>query len=310
MSVIALGRGDVPAQWMGGEAFGWPGVAERLRVAPWRAFGIPPALLRAARALTPYHEVFAHWLLPCGYPLGWYARRRGRCSRLEVWAHGADVRLLSRSPRAARHVLRALLGVEASFVFVSNALRDELCGSLDGVTAQALLAASRIEAAPIDVPPRSALSDPRTPPLAAYVLWVGRDTPDKRLDLALAAAARTGATLVVIGSARVGLGLLPRQETLRWIAHASALVVTSVAEGAPTVVREARALEVPVIAFPCGDLPERAQHDRGISLVETQADLERAMRSALGEHRDQEPGSEGNGAEEDQRHGKARTPLR
>lgn len=280
MSVIALGHGGAGASWMGGDAFGWPGVFERLRVAPWRVTGIAPALVRSARALAPFPQVIAHWLVPCGYPLGIYARRAGCCEELEVWAHGTDVRLLTRSPLVARHVIQALLKVEASLVFVSESLLDDLTSVLDAPIARALRTLSRIEAAPIDVPARNSLSDPRDNPLENYLIWVGRDTPDKRLGLAIDAAKQCNAPLVVIGSKR-GLGVLPRLETLRWMAHARALVSTSIAEGAPTVVREARALGVPVIAFACGDLRERARHDRGITLVETGADLQREMRSAL-----------------------------
>jgi glycosyltransferase involved in cell wall biosynthesis len=70
-------------------------------------------------------------------------------------------------------------------------------------------------------------------------------------------------------------GRLPRSEALAWIANASALVSTSRVEGAPTVVREARALGVPVVAFPAGDLAKLAQLDRGIHLVHDQSALER-----------------------------------
>lgn len=297
---------------MGGSAFGWPGVGERLRAAPGRAFGIPPALLRSGRELASFQEVVAHWLVPCGYPLGVHARRAGRCQKLEVWAHGADVRLLTRLPLLARRAIRSLLGVEASFVFVSQGLLDDLSQVLDPSTARQLQERSRIEPAPIDVPARATLSDPRTQ-AGSYLVWVGRDTPGKRLDLAIETARRANVRLVVVGSDR-GLGVLPRNETLRWIAHARALVVTSIAEGAPTVVREARALDVPVIAFPCGDLRARARADRGITLVETEADLQRAMTaadaSALGEHADEEARREWDGAEEDERHREAGSALR
>jgi teichuronic acid biosynthesis glycosyltransferase TuaC len=51
------------------------------------------------------------------------------------------------------------------------------------------------------------------------------------------------------------------------MAAADVLVSASREEGAPTVVREARALGVPVVAVPCGDLATWAAADPGIALV-------------------------------------------
>lgn len=63
------------------------------------------------------------------------------------------------------------------------------------------------------------------------------------------------------------LGQLPRNETLKWIGAADALVSASRHEGAPTVVREARALGVPVVAAAAGDLLEWAKSDPGLHVV-------------------------------------------
>ena len=55
---------------------------------------------------------------------------------------------------------------------------------------------------------------------------------------------------------------------LRWIAAADVLVSASAHEGAPSVVREARALGVPVVAVSAGDLAQWAERDAGLLLVD------------------------------------------
>jgi len=62
-------------------------------------------------------------------------------------------------------------------------------------------------------------------------------------------------------------GQLPRPEALRWIAAADLLISASAHEGAPSVVREARALGVPVVAVAAGDLADWAKADPGLLLV-------------------------------------------
>jgi glycosyltransferase involved in cell wall biosynthesis len=56
-------------------------------------------------------------------------------------------------------------------------------------------------------------------------------------------------------------------DALAWISCADYLVSASRLEGAPTAVREARALGVPVVAAPSGDLMEWARTDAGIEIL-------------------------------------------
>ena len=109
----------------------------------------------------------------------------------------------------------------------------------------------------------------------------------KRVDLAIREAARHRAALTVIGDGplRAELealasafeprarftGQLPRGDALALIADAHKLVHLSEAEGAPTVIREARALGVPVLATPVGDVARWAAKDPGIEIFRPSA---------------------------------------
>lgn len=73
-------------------------------------------------------------------------------------------------------------------------------------------------------------------------------------------------------------GQLDRAEALAWIAASRVLVHPSRAEAAPTVVREARALGVPVVATAVGDIAEWAKRDPGILIADPQ---EEALASAI-----------------------------
>jgi teichuronic acid biosynthesis glycosyltransferase TuaC len=268
---------------VGGEAlFGWPGAWARMKESPARLLHAPGFVLRARMLVRELRaakrsQLVAHWALPSAWPVA-----AGCSEPLEVVSHGADVRLLLGLPRRARTaIVRRLLSKNTTWVFVSVALREELMGGLDASLGAMLQARSRVEQAPIDVPPRDALLAPALPQgleSERYAIWVGRDVPSKRLDLAVEAAELAHVPLVLVGASRAfgssqvrSLGHLPRHDTLSLIAHAGVLLSTSAAEGAPTAVREARALGVPVVACEAGDLERWAELDPGISLVAPEA---------------------------------------
>lgn len=261
-------QGEVDVHWVGAGAFGWPGVAARVREAPGRLAGVPWALARAARALQGFDRLVAHWAVPCAVPCALFTG-----APLEVWLHGGDVRLLAGRPWLARAVGRALVRRDAALVFVASQLRSALLAAVDPPLAQALARRSRIEPAPIEVPTRDDL--PRLPEVGdgPYAVWVGRMVPSKAPALAVQACREARLPLVMVGDGPAAppaapgltqLGLRPRREALRAIAHATLLISTSSEEGAPTVVREARALGVPVVALPAGDLVAWAARDEGI----------------------------------------------
>lgn len=275
----------------GGALFGWPGAAARAREAPWRLLAGAPfaaGVARRLRGLAPIDRAVAHWIVPCAWPLMLAVPR----APLEVRAHGADVRLLLRAPRAAREaIIASLLARDASFAFAARALLDALAAALPPALAAALAAAARVEPPAIDLPDlpdvrRRARALRRGLALAPgerLAVVACRLIPTKRVDLAIAAAATASppARLVVVGDgpARPRLerlaappavqftGALPRREALAWIAAADALLHPSSVEAAPTVIREARALGVPVVACDAGDAASWAADDPGIVIA-------------------------------------------
>lgn len=273
--------GGETVHWLGDRgAFGWPGALARLKEQPTRWLGVAEFCARARSALrrhAPFTRVQAHFLLPSAWPI---ALGVDASIPLELIGHGSDVRLFCRLPRALRHqITRAWLGRRATLRVTS----EELACALRAAHPE-LSATLRVEASPIDVDQvptrrvaRSALGIAETQSLA---LIVARLVPEKRVALALHALSLVDelATVVVgagpeLDSLRARFpsarftGYLPREQALRWIAAADVLVSASALEGAPSAVREARALGVPVVAVPAGDLTQWAKHDRGLFLV-------------------------------------------
>jgi glycosyltransferase involved in cell wall biosynthesis len=261
----------------GGSLFGAPGALVRARERPLRLLQLArfaPNVQRLLAALAPLDRTVAHFLVPA-YPLA-----LGATGALEVVLHGSDVRLVLGLPRfVARHVVRRLLERGASFRFVSHDLRSILAAALDGADRDRLMAASRVELPRIELGPRDGRRAASPEPH-----WVvcGRLVRSKRVDRAIVEAARRNVDLTVIGDGPMRgeletlasslrsrarfVGHVPRDEALALIARAHKLLHLSDAEGAPTVIREARALGVPVLATPVGDVPLWAQEDPGIEI--------------------------------------------
>jgi teichuronic acid biosynthesis glycosyltransferase TuaC len=221
-------------------------------------------------------RVVAHFIVPSAWPISSRSARR-----LEVVAHGSDVRLVARLPKPLRmRILGELLAAGARFRVVSRDLLDQLCS--DGPAE--LRGRCTVQPCAIDLGEVADRSEARArlgvPSDQRLVVVVGRLVRSKRVGVALSAATLMPATrVVVIGTGperhRLGArfpsvefcGKLPRSRTLRWIAAADAMLCASREEGAPTVVREARALGTPVVAAPSGDLTEWAAMDAGLSVI-------------------------------------------
>jgi glycosyltransferase involved in cell wall biosynthesis len=250
----------------------------RVRERPLRALGAIRFVFTAARHLSergPFDRVITHWLVPSAWPIALVSE-----APLEVVCHGSDVRLLERLPRlAARRIVAGLLQRGARFRFVSSDLRERLAKA----TYPEVGIVSRVEPSPIDLsraPSRQTARERlQIEPDTLLALVVGRLVPAKRADVALAAATLLPAEVVVIGdgpersplerrfpSAHF-VGQVPRDEALAWMAAADVLVTASRHEGASTVIREARALGVPVVTAPAGDVVAWAARDPEISVV-------------------------------------------
>jgi glycosyltransferase involved in cell wall biosynthesis len=306
-------RGALTIRWVGGgRAFGAPGAASRLRSEPLGAgvdairtsFTIRHEVSRALRTSTPT-EVVAHWLLPTVWP--WLASVPVSTA-LDAYAHGGDVRALVALPETARHAIVAtLLRRSRAIHFAAAHLRDALVASLERDLGASLVARSVLtlpEVGPLTRDPQVAASlrERLLATLGAeggdfIAVSMGRLVRAKRFDLALdAMRSHRRALLLVIGDgpargelerrardlgvAALFLGALARGEALAHLAAADVLVHPSEEEGAPTVVREARALGVPVLGCDAGDLAAWAKEDDGIRCVRRDpAEIQRALES-------------------------------
>ncbi len=256
----------------GGGAFGWPGVAARVRDRPSRLVAVGRWGMNARarlRSLGPFDRVVAHWAVPCAYPVAC-----GLGAPFDIVSHGGDVRALTRlPPPLARFVVARLLAGATTWRFVSTSLRDALAATLPPDQVARLASVAHVEPATIDLPDASV----RSAELRRHHgtggrplrVMVGRLVPGKRFDRALEAlAAEDGAKgrVVIVGDGpergrleaqgrALGLdvtfvGMTAREEALAWIGAADALVHASHAEGLSTVLREAAALGVPVHLVP------------------------------------------------------------
>lgn len=255
-----------------GGAFGWPGVAARLRENPLRSAEVARfiASTRAAIARGSFDRVVTHWALPSAWPCALGARFHGP---LEIVSHGADVRLLRALPGVTRRGIVERLLERGSWRFVSEALRDALATSLSPRLARDLRERSFVEPPALSIDAGvAALARARRDALGEGEVYVsaGRLVPSKRVGAAVDWVAQRARTvrdapqprLVVVGDGpererltrlaadlRVDarfVGATSRPEALAWIGAADALLFASRAEGLSTVLREAAALGVRV----------------------------------------------------------------
>lgn len=285
----------------GGSLFGWPGVATRARTNPLRllhAFSFSAAARARMASIGRVDRVIGHWIVPSGVPL-----LIDHSAPLEVVAHGGDVRLLCALAAPLRSaVVTALVERETRFRFVARASFETLCRALPSKLQGRLTEASYVEPAAIELPDVTTRVNEIRASMRAnrlgFVVAVGRLIEPKRCDLAIEAAALAKAPIVLVGDgpsradlehvARTAraratfVGLVSRTEALAWIAASSVLVHVSRAEAAPTVVREARALGVPVVATASGDLAAWARTDPGILLADASREaIAAAIRAAM-----------------------------
>jgi glycosyltransferase involved in cell wall biosynthesis len=269
----------------GGAAFGFPGALARLKAGPWRALSAATFVARARYWLSraPHPErLFAHFLLPCGVPIATGRPRVG--TQVEVVVHGSDARLYAASPARARAwIVGELLRHRASLRFVSTELMEVVLSGAASLQREALRPRCRVEPCAIDVPRELSRARARallgwsSEPLAVIVARLVRG---KRVHVALEACRRVPRLRAVVvgdGPERRELeraypeatfvGHVDRARALAWLAAADVLVSASRLEGAPTVVREARALGTAVVCLEAGDLRLWSESDPGIHVV-------------------------------------------
>jgi teichuronic acid biosynthesis glycosyltransferase TuaC len=274
---------DDGVRWVdAGDAFGWPGVTARVRERPLRLGGVARFVLGAVReldAIGDVDRVVAHFLLPSAFPVLAWSRLRAR--HVEVVAHGSDARLFARAPAVVRgHVARELTQRRARLRCTSEELETLLAGALGA----AFVGNIHVCPSPISVAGtpdrRSARALLRIAEDETLAVVVARLVASKRVDVALRAASLVGGLRAIVvgdGPLREALarefphvtfvGKLERDRALIHIAAADVVLSASLLEGSPTVVREARLLQTPVVALSAGDLPVRCRDDRGSIIV-------------------------------------------
>jgi len=243
--------------------------------------------LRRSLAGVRADHVVAHWLVPSAYPV---------VRADEIVCHGADVRALLAAPRPVRErIVTRTVRRAKSVRFVAAALRDALLAGCGDEAAALLLSRSVVLPPSVDVDEQEPLPDGAR--RSRYVVAAGRFVPEKRFDWAIAACHAAGSPLVLLGdgpeaprlraiAAHLGadvtfVGQVARPRALAWIAGAAALIHPSAVEAAPTVVLEARALGIVVVATPAGDVARWAARDEGLLIGEAPDDLARLLKRVL-----------------------------
>ncbi|HKY36820.1 MAG TPA: glycosyltransferase [Polyangiaceae bacterium] len=292
VTVLAPGR-DRPSLWgeqvvglPGSDAFGFPGALEKLKQRRRHVLGAARFVASASdwlRRAPTLDRAVAHFLLPCGVPIATRGLR-GRSTELEVVVHGSDARLFTRLPAVRGLLGRDLIRAGARLRFVSSELQKLVLQSLPVEQRAQLAIASRIEASPLDFQDVPAKVDARRQlqldPGSKLAVIVARLVPGKRAEIALEACRRVSSlTCYVIGDgpergrlsalfphARF-VGHVARPVALSYIAAADVLVSASLQEGAPSAIREARALGTPVVCLDAGDLRSWAADDPGLCIA-------------------------------------------
>jgi glycosyltransferase involved in cell wall biosynthesis len=269
----------------GGDAFGFPGAMAKLRQQPLRALAAGRFVVSAIdwlRGCNP-DRVLAHFLLPCGFPIATRGLR-GRATELELVVHGSDGRLFAQLPFGRDKIARELLDSGAQLRFVSSELRELVLRSVSPGLRLRLAERARVEPSPIDIEPAPQRAEARRllsiDAEVKLAVVVARLVASKRVHVALEACRRVPkleSYVIGDGPERARLqqqfpearfmGQVERTRALAYIAAADALVSASLDEGAPTVVREARALGTPVVCLAAGDLRKWAETDPGLSVV-------------------------------------------
>jgi glycosyltransferase involved in cell wall biosynthesis len=292
-----------PRSWQ--RTFYGAGVPDNLARDPRAWLGLAPfcaSLVWAARRRAPaWDAVISHWALPCALVAG---AVRASSPHIAV-LHSADIHWLAKLPARAAFAAR-IAGTADALWFVSEAQRARFLALLPARTQQphTLVSPMGIE------PPSTTTLEPaarehfrRSHGLQGFcVLLLGRLVPIKGIDVALAAAAEGGMTLLIAGEGPAHAELVKQAQRLRvrvrwlgnvlgadkqrWFQAADAFALPSRrmpdgrSEGLPCALLEALAHGLPVVASRLEGISELlAEHGLGRQLVP--ANDPAALRAAL-----------------------------
>ncbi len=224
----------------------------------------PGAVRRKLAEAEPYDVIHAHYVF-CGL-IALAARRPARGGRrapLVVTQHGIETQLGWTAP-LSRFVSRRADFTIATSPRVARALgmaNDARCGVIPcGVDTAVFRPVAQAAA-------RQALGLPAGDPI---ILFVGAPRPEKRIPLI-----REACVLVQQQAPAAQLVLVhdePRDRVALYMNAADVLVLASVAEGSPMVVREALACNLPVVSTDVGDVGELIRGLPGCHLAQPSAD--------------------------------------
>ncbi len=285
------------------QSFYGSGVPDNLRLAPWRGLGaLTFAGILAWRARTELSDcdaLLSSWCLPCG----WAASRIAEGRPHLCISHATDLRWLGQIP-GGRPVARQIAAGSTAMWFLSESHRADffrIAGlPADSMTTQ--IGAMPCERAEAPVRSRAELQQALGLDKPS-LLFLGRLVPIKGVDLLLHAAAGLEPKVVLHiagdGPERARLTALAAQLGVDarfegWVAGArkqallhacDALVVPSRrGDGLPTVLAEARAHALPIVATRVGAIPSYLGADPNARLVrpESPAALRRAIGQLMG----------------------------
>lgn len=253
---------------------GGPGLVASLRRRPWLAPPLFASMVRALRREAKTADlVHANWLAGAAV-----ARFAGK--PFVVTLHGSgtagrfsDLALAERSPG----LVRRLLGPASAVIAVSPVLAEAMRSA--GI--------ANVHEIPygVEIPAATSAEDD-----APTVLFAGRLSPEKRIDIV--AAATDGLPRIVAGDGPLrdqlpdALGFVPQDQLFGLMERSAVVLLTSEREGLPNVVLEAMARGKTVVSTPVGGIPAVIEDGKTGLLVPTgdaqatRAAVERALGDA------------------------------